>query len=111
MAADFDKKSARYFILPDGEAQIGVSRVGSQYLTVRWRDPDGQTWTDPKTVYDAGGDMMYDFMRIRVAGPTLALVAMFGRIPDEDRDFEGFSPDELHHSLRGVPRRRLRDQP
>ena len=27
VAADFDKKNARYFNLPDGKAQIGVSRV------------------------------------------------------------------------------------
>jgi hypothetical protein len=93
--AGFDTETARYFNLPDREAQIGVSTVDSRYLTVRWRDADGKTWTDPETVYDAGDDMMADFMRIRVAGPTLALVAMFGRVPDDDVDFEGFSPDDL----------------
>lgn len=93
--AGFDKETARYFNLPNGASQIGVSRVDSRYLAVRWRAPDGETWADPKTVYDAGVDMAYHSMRIRVAGPTLALVAMFGRMPDDNVDFEGFSADDL----------------
>ena len=88
--AGFDAETARYFNLPDGEAQIGVSRVDGRYVTVRWRDADGETWSDPETVYDAGDDAMYDFMRIRVAGPTLALFATFVPLPDPSEDFEGY---------------------
>ena len=89
---EFDKETARYFNLPDGKAQIGVSRVGSRYLAVRWRDRDGRTWTEPQTVYDAGDDQMYDGMRIRVAGPTLALYATFVPMPDSSEDFNGYPP-------------------
>ena len=87
---EFDKETARYFNLPEGKAQIGVSSVGSRYLTVRWRDRDGRTWTGPQTVYDAGKDQMYDGMRIRVAGPTLALYARFVPMPDPSEDFNGY---------------------
>ena len=59
---------------------------------MRWRDADGETWTEPETVYDAGDEMMYNFMRISVAGPTLALFATFVPVPDPSVDFEGYPP-------------------
>ena len=67
---------ARYFNLPDGEAQIAVSGYDARDIVVRWRDPDGVTWADPEVVFDAD-DMVRTFMRVRVGGPTLALFATF----------------------------------
>jgi hypothetical protein len=67
---------ARYFNLPNGKAQIGVSGYDARDIVVRWRDADGKTWTDPEKVYDAG-DMIRTYMRVRVGGPTLALFATF----------------------------------
>jgi hypothetical protein len=74
-APGFSADHARYFNLPDGKAQIGVSTSGRS-ISVRWRDPDGASWTDPEVVYDPGR-MIQTFMRIRVGGPTLALFATY----------------------------------
>jgi hypothetical protein len=92
-SAGFDTKNARYFDLPEGRAQIGVSRVDSRYLTVRWRPSDGRSWTQPETVFDAGDDLQFHYMKIRVAGPTLALYATFMPHPEDVEGFDdGYPP-------------------
>lgn len=73
--AEFDPASARYFNLPDGKAQIGVSSTGHG-VVVRWRGRTGEAWTDPKVVFDAGG-MVLTSSQVRVGGPTLAMFATY----------------------------------
>lgn len=74
-AAGWEGDSARYFNLSAGEAQIGVSS-SDRGIVVRWRGPDGETWTEPEVVYDAG-QMEWRLTRIRVGGPTLAMFATY----------------------------------
>lgn len=86
-APEFDPASARYFDLPEGDAQIGISATGHG-VVVRWRDRDGRTWTDPVVVHDAGR-MELTTSRIRVGGPTLAMFATYtppGTAYPEDDD-------------------------
>jgi hypothetical protein len=73
----FPAERARYFNLPDGDAQIGVSTSDEDDIVVRWRDADGSTWSDPDVVYHDDEGRMLTGMRIRLGGPTLALVATF----------------------------------
>ena len=93
VAAAFDKKHARYFNLPDGKAQIGVSIVKDRFVTVRWRDPDGKTWTAAEMVYAASDRLTHEYMQVRVVGPTLALYATYMPLPEDVVGFDdGYPP-------------------
>ena len=72
----FLQERARHFDLAGGEAQIAVSYSPEGDLVVRWRDRDRATWTDPEVVYEADGKVNL-MTRIRVGGPTLALVTRY----------------------------------
>lgn len=74
-AAEWEGDSARYFNLPGGQAQIGVSS-SEHGVVVRWRAPDGETWSEPEVAYDAAG-MSFMYARIRVGGPTLVAVVTY----------------------------------
>jgi hypothetical protein len=63
---------SRYFRLPDGTAAVSTVRQNS--IEVRWRGADEHNWSDPVDAY-SDGDRVITLMRIRVAGPTLAIQA------------------------------------
>ena len=73
---DLPPADARIFNLPDGKAQISVTRANERDIVVQRRFSDGSTWSDPEVVYRDDDRMLLD-VRIRVGGPTLALSATF----------------------------------
>lgn len=81
---------ARVIELEGDEAAVSVGSPDGRTLTVQWRDPDGEGWTEVEEVFvlegrAARGRDLSD-TTAREAGGTVAVLALFANSNDDDGD-------------------------
>jgi hypothetical protein len=76
-------ESNRYVDLDDGKAQLSIGSPNGHRIVVQWRDPDGQGWTAPQTVWTDKDDVAIE-NTVRYGGGTVAVVQAY--TPDVHSD-------------------------
>jgi hypothetical protein len=74
-----------YVNLPDGDAQLALGSPDGHRLVVQWRDPDGQGWTAPETVWNDPENRAIE-NTVRYGGGTVAVVEIYTDDVHDDSD-------------------------
>lgn len=73
---------ARHLRLADGAAGY-VAVESSEQVRVWWREPGAADWSDPVVIEGGSGRYLYD-TKVRVAGETVAMRALYSSVPPWD---------------------------